>query len=83
MTRTIRSETNDKHYFLTIDEAGHATGCSCPDRYYRKHTCKHMAHFDEQMRKIAAFAFLFRRFDCRANGDEDSRRCYYELALAS
>src|SRR6266567_9082260 len=34
MTRTIKSETTNKHYFLTIDETGHAVDCSCPDRQY-------------------------------------------------
>ncbi len=39
MTKTIASQTTNRHYFLTID-GSQATECSCPDRQYRHHECK-------------------------------------------
>ncbi len=70
-------------YFLTIDSDGHATNCSCPDRTYRsyKPCCKHMSAFDAEVQRAATFQALRQRFDIRLNGQEDSRRCYREMAL--
>ena len=81
MTKTISSETSNKHYFLTIDETGHATDCSCPDRFYRHHTCKHMRNFQEEVERAQVFLALKQDYDCRANGQEQTRRCYYEMSL--
>lgn len=81
MTKTIKSQTSNKRYFLTIDEAGHATDCSCSERNYRHHTCKHMRSFDAEVQRAATFHALRQRFDSRLNGDEQSRRCYYEMGL--
>ncbi len=63
MTRTIKSETSNKHYFLTIDETGHAVDCTCPDRQYRHHTCKHMTHFNRAFEQAITFMALLGQFD--------------------
>ena len=41
---------NDIHYFTT------ELGCSCPDRQYRKHECKHMAALVEAIVLVKAQA---------------------------
>jgi hypothetical protein len=82
MTKTIASATDSsKRYFLTIDEqTGHATDCQCPDRQYRHHECKHMRNFNAEVQRAAMFMLLRQRFDSRLNGDEETRRCYRDLA---
>ena len=77
MTRTIKSETTNKHYFLTIDETGHAVDCSCPDRQYRHHTCKHMKHFNAAYEQAIAFAALVALFDCRSQAVIEAKRAAY------
>ena len=83
MTKTIASQSDShKKYFLTIDDrSAQAVDCSCPDRQYRGHTCKHMAQFGQELAKAETFNSLFQRYDCRANGAEQSHRCYYEMSL--
>jgi hypothetical protein len=87
MTLTVRSATDtNKHYFVELDENNHATDCGCKDHEFRPGRvggCKHIREVTEQVARAQAFLDLKRRFDCRENGDEDSRRCYYEMALAS
>ncbi len=86
MTRTIKSETSNKHYFLTIDETGHAVDCSCPDRIFRHHTCKHMKHYNAAFEQAIAFAALVALFDCRSQAVIEAKRAnyfYYEMAIAS
>ena len=80
MTKTIKSQTSDKHYFLTI-ENGHAVDCTCGDRQYRHRTCKHMSTFNQEVQKASTFQALMVRFDSRLNGDEETRRCHYEMSL--
>ena len=84
MTKTIQSETDSrKHYFLSInDETSHAQTCTCKGFQYRGH-CKHVSLFDEQVAKTLVFNELFAKYDCRANGDEVTRRCYYELQIGA
>lgn len=84
MTKTIASATDtNKKYFLTIDDNGHAVQCSCPDRQHRsyKPCCKHMSAFEAEVQRAATFQALRNRFDSRLNGQEQSRRCYYEMSL--
>ena len=85
MTKTIASATDtNKKYFLTIDEqTGHATACQCPDRQHRswKPSCKHMDAFNAEVNKAATFLLLRERFDSRLNGDEQTRRCNYEISM--
>lgn len=83
MTKTIASQTSDTRYFLTIDDDGHAVQCSCPDRQHRsyKPSCKHMDAFNAEVQRAATFQLLRQRFDSRLNGDEQTRRCYYEMSL--
>ena len=83
MTKTIASATDSrKRYFLTI-EHGLAVHCSCPDRQHRswKSSCKHISSFNAEVVRAATFQFLKSRFDVRENGDEATRRCYYEMSL--
>ncbi len=85
MTKTIASATDtNKKYFLTIDEqTGHATACQCPDRQHRswKPSCKHMDAFNAEVNKAATFLLLRERYDSRLNGQEQSRKFYYELSM--
>ena len=85
MTKTIASQSDShKRYFLTIDDgSAQAVDCSCPDRQYRGHQCKHMIQFNVEVRKAERFAAVFAQFDVRANGQEATRRCYYELAIGA
>src|SRR5207247_2678698 len=83
MTRTIKSETTNKHYFLTI-ENGQAIDCSCPDRQYRHHACKHMKHYNAAFEQAIAFAALVALFDCRSQAVIEAKRAayyYYEMAI--
>lgn len=92
MTRTIKSETNDTHYFLTIDETGHATDCSCGDQHFRchiagnpAHQCKHIKHYNAAFDLALAFAAEKARFDCRSQAVIEQKRAayfYYEQAIA-
>ncbi len=86
MTRTIKSETSNKHYFLTIDESGHAVDCSCPDHQYRRHDCKHMKHYNAAFEQTVAFAALVALFDIRSQAVIEAKRAayyYYEMAIAA
>ena len=84
MTKVLTSPDTNKKYFLTIDN-GQAVQCSCPDRQYRSYklSCKHMAGFNAEVAKASAFIALRSRYDVRLNGQEDSRRCYYEMSLGA
>ncbi len=57
MTKVISSQTSNKKYFLTI-ENGVATDCTCGDRQYRHHECKHMRQFNAEVTRAAAFLAL-------------------------
>jgi|SRR5713226_6966663 len=82
MTAIVKSQTSDTRYFLTINETtGHASDCSCKNRYYRRHTCEHMSSFDAEVQRAAIFQALRQHFDCRLNGDEQTRRCNFEMSL--
>ena len=85
MTRTIKSYSDPrKHYFLTIsDETGQAVDCQCPDCQIRQHQCKHQRDFNAEVAKALVFNELRRKYDSRLNGDEVTRRCYYELQIGA
>jgi hypothetical protein len=83
MTRTIKSQTSNKYYFLTIDETGHAVDCTCPDCQFRHRSCKHQRNFNQEVERAVAFTALKSRYDCRENGDLATRRCYFEMALSA
>lgn len=79
MTVTTKSQTSDKHYFLTI-ENGLATDCTCPDRQYRrnwKHTCKHMQALNAEVVRASAFLGLKELFDVRSETQQALRREAY------
>lgn len=86
MTTTIKSQTHDTRYFLTIDEqAGRAEACTCGDYQYRQAArggaCKHMKAFNAEADRAATFILLRQRFDSRLNGQEQAKRFYYELSM--
>jgi len=84
MTRTIKSETTNKHYFLTIDETGHAVDCTCPDRLFHHHTCKHMTHFNRAYETALTFMALLGQFDIRSQAVIEAKRAAYwnfEMAI--
>ena len=86
MTRTVKSETSNKHYFLTIDESGHAVDCTCPDHQYRQRTCKHMRHYNEAFEQASAFNALRERFDVRSQRVIEAKRASYwnyEMTLSA
>lgn len=76
MTKTIKSQSSDKHYFLTIEQ-GHATDCTCPDRNYRHHTCKHMRGFDADVERAAEFLAMMARFDVRSRAVREQEYTNY------
>ncbi len=80
MTKTLTSPDSGKHYFLTINVAtGKAEACTCPDRYYRstRPACKHMAGFNEQLRKAETFLALKNALDIRSSAQQAARRERY------
>ncbi len=93
MTRTIKSETSNKHYFLTIDEDGHATDCTCGDQHFRchvkgnpAHQCKHILHYNAAFALAIAFADLQALFDCRSQAVIEAKRAAYwnfEMQIAA
>ncbi len=86
MTKTIKSETSNKHYFLTIDETGHAVDCSCPDCQYRHHACKHMTHFNRAFEQAITFMALLGQFDVRSQALIEAKRAAwwnFEMQIAA
>ena len=82
MTKTIASATDSrKRYFLTINEQGQATDCSCPDRQYRHHECKHMRNFNQEVRKAETFLSLKASIEAKERELSETRRCYFEMSL--
>ncbi len=77
MTVTMKSQSSNRYYFVEIDETNHATDCQCPDRQYRRHTCKHMRQLDEQLSKSLAFAALRQQYDYRSETQREIRRAAY------
>jgi len=78
MTRTIKSQTSSAYYFLTIDEQKlEATDCTCGDRHFRHHVCKHITGFDAQLLKTLAFVALKNRYDVRSEAQQAARREAY------
>ena len=84
MTRTIASETSaNKRYFLTIDDhSAHAVDCSCSDRTYRHHTCKHMSQFNQELVKTETFRQLWHALDFRSEAQRAARREAYCIDFA-
>lgn len=93
MTRTIKSETSNKHYFLTIDESGHAVDCTCGDQHFRchvkgnpAHQCKHIKHYNAAYEQAVAFMKLLASFDVRSEQLVQAKRAAwwsFELAIAA
>lgn len=76
MTKTIKGQTS--HYFLTIHDAtGMATDCTCKDRFYRQHFCKHMTGFNRELDKAIIFQSLMNRFDMRSQAVREARYINY------
>ena len=74
---TVTSFSNPSISYETTE-----TSCQCGDWIYRGRKtgkpCKHMLAM--QMGKDAAFKALRQRYDFRLNGQEETKRCYRELA---
>ena len=81
MTTTITSPESGKRYQLTIDDEEYAADCSCPDRNFRHHDCKHITRYDAAFDRAAVFAALFKKYDYRANGDLVTHRINFEITL--
>ncbi len=77
MTVTIKSQSSNRYYFVEIDETNHATDCQCPDRQYRRHTCKHMTEVTTQVARALAFAQLREQYDYRGKVQQAARRESY------
>ncbi len=74
---TINSYTDcTQHYETTLDS------CTCPG-FQRWHHCKHVETLQRayQRARQATFEDMRRQFDCRLNGQADTRRCYFEMSL--
>ncbi len=83
MTRTIKSQTGNTHYFLTIDEQKlEATDCTCGDRHFRHHVCKHITGFDAQLLKTLAFIALKNLYDVHSAQQQAARREAYCVDFA-
>jgi len=71
--------TENKTYETTV------TSCTCPDFQYRQAKigghCKHIQALRHEMNHATHFMLLRMKYDCRLNGDLETRRCYYELSL--
>ena len=78
MTKTIKSFTNNAHYFLTIDdESGQATECQCPDCQIRHRQCKHQREFNAEVERAVIFNRLREQYDVRSQSVRDARRALY------
>jgi hypothetical protein len=80
MTKVISSQTSSAKYFLTI-ENGVAVDCSCPDRKFRRHECKHMRSLDSEVARASAFLSLKSKI---AQAERDARaaaRISWELSM--
>ncbi len=80
MTKTIASQTTNRHYFLTID-GSQATECSCPDRQYRHHECKHMRQFNAEVARAAAFLSLKAKIAQAEREARAAARISWELSM--
>ena len=80
MTKTIASQTSNAHYFLTI-ETDHAVDCTCPDRQYRHHECKHMRQFNAEVARAAAFLALKARIAAAEREARVAHRIAFELMM--
>jgi len=82
MTKTIASQSDtNKRYFLTIDEQSHAVECTCPDRQYRHHECKHMRQFNAEVVRAATFLRLKASIEAQQRDAERSAYLYHEMNL--
>ncbi len=80
MTKVISSQTSNKKYFLTI-ENGVATDCTCGDRQYRHHECKHMRQFNQEVTRAAAFLALKARIAMAEREARAAARIAFELVM--
>jgi hypothetical protein len=79
MTRTIKSETSNAHYFLTILD-GQALACTCKGFHYTGH-CKHQQAFNAEVERAQAFLALKSKI---AQAERDARaaaRISWELSM--
>jgi len=86
MTKTIASQSDtNKRYFLTIDETGHATGCTCGDYQYRQAarngSCKHMKSFNAEVVRAAAFLRLKASIEAQERDAERTAYLNWELSM--
>ena len=80
MTKVISSQTSNKKYFLTID-GDQATDCTCGDRVYRHHPCKHMRQFNAEVTRAAAFLALKARIAAAEREARVAHRIAFELMM--
>jgi predicted nucleic acid-binding Zn finger protein len=77
---TVTSFTDSSKTYETTEHS-----CTCGDWIYRKsktgQPCKHQIAIEAA--KAVTFQALRRRYDYRLNGDLDSRRCYFEMAIGA
>lgn len=59
----VKSFSNENTYSLTINErTGVAVHCTCKGcQYSKKHNCRHMKAFNEEVQRAATFILLQRR----------------------
>src|SRR6266567_92666 len=78
-TMTITSFTDTNKSYETTPET-----CSCPaKRWNPNKQCKHQTALIHELNRATIFGLLFIRFDCRANGDEVTHRCNFELSIGA
>ncbi len=76
---TITSFTDTNKSYETTPET-----CSCPaKRWNPNKQCKHQTALIHELNRATIFGLLFIRFDCRANGDEVTHRCNFELSIGA
>ncbi len=74
---TIKSFTDEHKTYETTPEH-----CDCKAKHFNPaEQCKHQIALIQELNKAQKFLLLFARFDCRANGAEDTRRCYFEMSM--
>jgi hypothetical protein len=79
MTRTIKSETSNAHYFLTILD-GQALACTCKSFQYR-HSCKHQRQFNAEVERAAAFLALKSKIAQAEREARAAARISWELSM--
>jgi hypothetical protein len=84
---TIASFTDStKSYDVTVRH-GQAVDCTCGDRHFRRHECKHMSNAQVQINaeiaKAERFLALKRQIETQEREARENRACYLRMMASA